>query len=232
MPSQSGKDQPAVPNLTFLFAEEVSVMAEETLFIPASGFELEAAIHTPEGDSNAGVVICHPHPQYGGDMNNNVVMGLQGELAARGFSTLRFNFRGVGASGGGLGGADGDPEDVGEIIEFYRNRPRINPDKVTLAGYSYGAMVGLAAAMLDPRISALVGISPPVAAFRMDFLSRIENPLLVISGDRDMFCPLDQLRSKLPENATLEVVDGADHLYRGYEPQVGKLVAAFLERHT
>ncbi len=204
-------------------------MAEETLFIPASGFELEAAVYTPEGESNPGVVICHPHPQYGGDMHNNVVMGVHEELSARGFSTLRFNFRGVGASGGGLAGADGDPEDVEQVMEFYRSRPGINPDKVVIVGYSYGAMVGLSAAMLDPRIPALVGISPPVAAFRMDFLSRIEHPLLVISGDRDMFCPLDQLRPTLPEGAALEVVGGADHLYRGYEAQVGKLTAAFIE---
>jgi len=206
-------------------------MAEETLFIPVSGFELEAAIYTPEGESNPGVVICHPHPQYGGDMNNNVVTGVRDELAARGVSTLRFNFRGVGASGGKLAGADGDPEDVGQVVEFYRNRPGIDPDKVALVGYSYGAMVGLASAMLDPRIPALVGISPPVAAFRMDFLSRIDHPLLVISGDRDMFCPLDQIRSTLPENAVLEVVGGADHLYLGYETRAGELAAAFIEKH-
>ena len=209
--------------------EVESAMSEETLFIPAPGFELEAAIEVPQsGGPHCGVVICHPHPQYGGDMHNNVVMCVRKALANAGMATLRFNFRGVGRSGGGLAGPDGDPEDVAVAVDYLRGLTEVAADKVAVVGYSYGAMVGLAAGMIDPRIPAMVGISPPVAGFRLDFISRIDHPLLVISGDKDMFCPLDMIRELLHGEAVLEVVDGADHLYRGYENEVGRLTTAFL----
>jgi len=230
MPSQSGNDQPAVPNLTLLIMEVVSAMPEKTLFIPAEGFQIEAAVYVPEAPPmlHPGAVICHPHPQYGGDMHNNVVMGVQEALADAGFATLRFNFRGVGRSGGGLAGPDGDPEDVTRVAEYLRSTPGVDKKRMAIVGYSYGAMVGLAAGMLTPGIAALVGISPPVAAFRMEFISRIDIPLLVITGDEDVFCPLNKLRPMLPSGAKLDLVKGADHLYRGYESEAGRLVISFL----
>ena len=210
--------------------EVESAMPENTLFIPASGFQLEAAVYVPEAPRklHAGAVICHPHPQYGGDMHNNVVMGVQEALSDAGFATLRFNFRGVGRSGGGLVGPDGDPEDVTRAVDYLRNLPEMDKNRMAIVGYSYGAMVGLAAGMLTPGIAALVGISPPVAAFRMEFISRIDLPLLVITGDEDAFCPLNKLRPLLPAGAKLNLVKGADHLYRGYESEAGRLVTSFL----
>jgi len=203
-------------------------MTEENLFIPADGFDLEAAVFVPS-DSSSGAVICHPHPQYGGTMHNNVVMGIQEALSEIKIATLRFNFRGVGRSGGGLAGPDGDPEDVGHVVDYFRGLSGIDPDRVAIVGYSYGAMVGLAAGMMDSRMPALVAISPPVAAFRMEFISRVDHPLLAISGDRDTFCPIEKLESLLPEGAILEVISEADHLYRGFESEVGQLTAAFLK---
>jgi len=205
-------------------------MSEKILFIPASGFQLEAAVYVPEPPHgfSGGAIICHPHPQYGGDMRNNVVMGVQEALAKAGLATLRFNFRGVGRSGGGLAGPDGDPEDVSRVVEYFRDLPGVDRRRMAVVGYSYGAMVGFAAGMLDPGIAVLVGISPPVAAFRMEFMARITHPLLVVTGDKDMFCPLDKLRSLLPAGAKLDLVKGADHLYRGYESEAGKLVVTFL----
>ena len=114
------------------------------------------------------------------------------------------------------------------MVEYFRNQPGIDKTRMAVVGYSYGAMVGFAAGMLDPGIKVLVGISPPIGAFRMEFMSRIIHPLLVITGDKDMFCPLDKLRPLLPAGAKLELVKGADHLYRGHEIEAGKLVAAFL----
>jgi len=204
-------------------------MAEETLFIPASGFELEAAIQIPPGGPHGGAVICHPHPQYGGDMHNNVVEAVQECLEEIGLGTLRFNFRGVGRSGGGLVGPDGDPEDVALVVDFFRNKKNIDSSKVAVVGYSYGAMVALAAGMIDPVMPALVAISPPVAAFRMDFISRIDHPLLAVCGDQDSFCPSDQLREMLPEGAAFDIISNADHLYRGFEGEVKRIVAAYLK---
>jgi len=204
-------------------------MSEENLFIAASGFELEAAVFVPPGGPSGGAVICHPHPQYGGDMHNNVVSGVQRALAESGLATLRFNFRGVGRSGGSPAGPDGDQEDVALVVEHFRDIKEVDSDRVAIVGYSYGAMVGLAAGMIDPRIPALVAISPPIAAFRMEFISRIDHPLLTVSGDKDMFCPIKKLRSILPKGAILEIVDEADHLYWGFEGEAGQRVASFLK---
>lgn len=204
-------------------------MTENSLFIPASGFNLEANVFVPAGGPHGGAVICHPHPMYGGDMENNVVVGVQQALAGAGIATLRFNLRGVGKSGGGIAGPDGDPEDVALVVEYFRKYKGIDPDKVAVVGYSYGAMVGLAVSMLDMKIPALAAISPPIAAFQMQYMSRIDKPLLAISGDHDAFCPLEKLKGMLPAGASLNIVKGADHLYRGFESEVGRSVSMYLK---
>lgn len=170
-----------------------------------------------------------PIPQYGGNMHNNVVTGVQETLAEAGFATLRFNFRGVRHSTGHLAGPEKDAEDVSLVAEHFSGKMVANIENKAIIGYSYGSVAGLAAGMENEAVSALVAIAPPVNAFNMDFIGAIKQPLLVIAGDMDAFCSIDELKKTLPEQARLEVLGGVDHFYTGSEMMAAEKVARFLE---
>jgi len=204
-------------------------MDEKRILMEVRGFNLEAGISIPSGGPSGGAIICHPHPQYGGDMYNNVVFGVKAAFDAAGFATLRFNFRGVGQSAGRLAGPEGDTEDLVSIIENFRKMKGIDPDKSGLAGYSYGAMIALGACGEAAGVASVIALSPPVGIFPMEFMSQVNCPLLVITGDRDAFCPLDKIRKMIPPRASLDVIKGADHFYFGHEEEAGRLAASFLK---
>ena len=117
------------------------------------------------GAGPAGVVICHPHPQFGGSMDNNVVEALEDALAAGGMATLAFNFRGVGGSGGGYDQMRGEVDDVVAALTYLAKRPEVDPGRIGLAGYSFGGLMAmLAAARLEEAFTASGGFRPgPVA---------------------------------------------------------------------
>ncbi|HWP99559.1 MAG TPA: CocE/NonD family hydrolase [Vicinamibacterales bacterium] len=135
-------------------------MSERPERIPSADLELEGRLHLPDGAGPfAGVVVCHPHPQYGGDMRNNVVMTVCAALTAGGFAALRFNFRGVGRSGGAFDGGRGEGLDAAAAVSHLAALPTIDATRMGLAGYSFGALAALAAA--DARLRALALIAPP-----------------------------------------------------------------------
>ena len=108
--------------------------------IPCEDFTLEGKWFCPEGDGPFPVVvICHPHPLYGGNLRNNVVRAVYRELARLSVAVLRFNFRGVGTSGGSHSGGVSEVKDVQAAIKFALSRPEVDPEKLGLAGYSFGA---------------------------------------------------------------------------------------------
>src|SRR5438876_1190475 len=127
-------------------------MPTERIAIPAGELELDAALDTPDnGPPAAIVVICHPHPQYGGDMENNVVVAIADGLVRDGIAALRFNFRGVGISEGTYDGGAGEQDDARAAIQYARSLVGIS--RVGLAGYSFGS--GVAAAVAVESIAAL-----------------------------------------------------------------------------
>lgn len=172
-------------------------------------------------------VICHPHPRFGGSMNNNVVLGVEAVLSDADFTTLRFDFRGVGRSRGTYGDGTGEREDVLRAVEFLKSDSTTGV--VFVVGYSFGAMVGLRAAAADARIEAAVGIAPPTVLYPFDFISEMGKPLLLIAGSRDEFCAPDDLKQYLePVAGRMEIVPGADHFFMGQEQRVGELARDFL----
>jgi len=202
---------------------------EQFVTIPSGDVTLEGAL-TTIGDSKPVVIACHPHPHYGGSMHNNVVEALRDELSSRGFSVLRFNFRGVGKSGGtSIGGLD-DYRDVSAAAKFLKHHESTMSRPLLMAGYSYGAWVGIRHALDDRDIMAWAAISPPVSFFDFSHLTDPGVPVCFVSGDRDDFCDLGSLRrlvEGLPGQKRLDVVPGADHFYMGYEGQMAELVGTF-----
>ena len=207
-------------------------MSERAERIIAGDVELEAALHVPDGATGPvpGVVVCHPHPQYGGDMENNVVMTVVDALVERGIAALRFNLRGTGRSGGRHEGGRGERDDVRAALALAAARPEVDGARVGLAGYSFGAL--MAASVAGPSLPALALIAPPLAVGSglPPELSGYGHPLLLLAGDDDPFCPATALCDTghaLGELAEARVVPGADHSWFGYEPELERLVGGF-----
>ncbi|MEM2136129.1 MAG: alpha/beta hydrolase [Candidatus Jordarchaeaceae archaeon] len=178
-------------------------------------------------------IVCHPHSLYGGEMHNNVVMGVCSHLVKSQIAALRFNFRGVGRSQGEFGEGIGEQEDAIAALEFLLQRDEIDAERIALAGYSFGAFVGLAALNGNDNIKALVGISPPLTLFEFSYLKNCTKPKLLIIGDMDQFTPLKVFKEfyeKIPEPKDKRIIEGADHFHWGYENEVGQVVADFLKK--
>ncbi len=195
----------------------------------ASGhLTLEGSVHLPATTPAPGVVVCHPHPQYGGDMENNVVLAACRALAERGCAALRFNFRGIGRSGGDFDPRQAAQSDARAALAHLASLPELDPKRVGLIGYSFGAMV--AAEIASGALRALALVSPPVGM--ADLRVAWGCPALIVAGDGDDFAPPDRLRvlAEAP-GVELHLVAGADHFWAGYEDELGEPLAEFFNRH-
>ncbi len=191
---------------------------------------LEGILHLPEGSAPfACVVACHPHPLYGGDMENNVVLALCQALCQKGIAVFRFNFRGTGRSEGSFGGGVDEQEDVAAAISFVSSMADIDPKRIGLAAYSFGAVPSFSAAPPE-EVQAVAAVSPPLSLSPLEGLGGYPKPKLLISGSRDNFTPLQRFEGfgqNLPEPKRYEVISGADHFWWGYEDEVGERVSSF-----
>jgi alpha/beta superfamily hydrolase len=201
--------------------------AAERVRFASGDLTLVGLLHRPQGSGLPGVAVCHPHPLYGGDMENNVVVALCRALAGGGMVALRFNFRGVGESGGSYGGGLGEREDARAALDFLSGLPEVDSGRLGLAGYSFGALMALSAA--EERVHALAAVSPPAGGLdRASFRSNI--PTLLVSGDRDDVSPalrLPEMAASLGTPCEIRSVAGADHFWRGHEETLATAVLEF-----
>ena len=192
---------------------------------------LEGRLHLPEdGQPVAGVVVCHPHPLMGGDMNNNVVMGVCRELVGSGMAVLRFNFRGVGASAGTHDQGRGEVDDVREALRYLSELPELGGRAIGLAGYSFGAGVAMKAAFAYETASALSVIGRARVDPEDNIARRPALPVQFIIGERDrQMAPehAETLNTELTVPPDMHIIAGADHFFGGREREIGSLVAGF-----
>ncbi len=200
-----------------------------TLAGPAGA--LEGRLHLPdEGAPSAAVVICHPHPLMGGDMHNNVVMGVCRELVGSGIAVLRFNFRGVGASAGMHDQGRGEVEDAREALRYLSELPELGGRVIGLAGYSFGAGVAMKAAFAYETAGALSVIGRARVDPDDGIARRPTLPVQFIIGERDrQMAPehAERLSAELTVPPDMHVIAGADHFFAGREREIGSLVAKF-----
>jgi len=170
------------------------------------------------------VVICHPHPLYGGTMNNAVVRALEEAFAAEGYATLRFSFRGVGHSTGKYDGNGAEAQDVLGALDFLLARPEVNLQRVAVAGYSFGAWTGLQAVAKDQEhLRFFVGVGFPIAPNTVDFASAgfvrdVKLPMLFVSGSEDTISSAPDITRLLAllgrtKQAQVVTIDGTDHFW-------------------
>ena len=192
-------------------------MKEETVFVPSKGVQLEGLLSIQEAPFiKGGVILCHPHPQYGGDMHNLVISTAVDAASQEGYSTLRFNFRGVGRSGGSYSEGVGEREDVKAAIDYLFSALGHSDSALILLGYSFGAWAGLPVGMQDNRVKGVVAIAPPLELHDFGFLEANKKQKLLMAGDQDFFCPKPLLKSwfeRLEEPKSLAIIEGADHFF-------------------
>lgn len=195
------------------------------LELPGPAGPLEALLQEcDDGPPRSVALVCHPHPLHGGTLHNKVVHRVAGVLHARGATTLRFNFRGVGGSAGGFDHGEGELEDARAALGWLMARGPGLP--VVAAGFSFGAWVAARLAAAAPAVGALVLVGPPVAVADFSVLRALATPKLVIQGDRDEVCPPADLEAELPAwspPCALRMVEGAGHFF---DRQLAGLAAA------
>jgi uncharacterized protein len=183
------------------------------LVIPTEHGELEAILKEPAAP-RAAAVICHPHPLGGGTMNNNVVYRVAKALGDADVAVLRFNFRGVGASTGRHDGGEGEEQDALAALDLLAQRHPSLP--LWMAGFSFGARVGLTVGARDARVSKLLGIGLALSMFDYTFLDEGSKPKAIIQAGEDEYGGRAAVEAAVARMATpkrLWVVDGASHLY-------------------
>ncbi|MBI5524603.1 MAG: alpha/beta hydrolase [Desulfarculus sp.] len=191
---------------------------------------LEAALSLPAGQARGGAVILHPHPLYGGSMDNNVVDALERAALMAGWAALKFNFRGVWPSTGQHDHGQGEQEDLLAAVAWLRNRLGL---PLGLLGYSFGTLVGSAAAHRLGAIAAGAWIAPalvlgPLAPWPPD-----AGPLLLVAGDRDPYTRLEGLQAyalALGARGRLVTLPEADHFLGGRESVLIQEVSAWLAK--
>ncbi len=198
---------------------------------PSGDILLEAVWHFPEGTGSfPAVIVCHPHPLFGGNMSNNIVFGICQSLAQKSIAALRFNFRGVGKSGGVFGEGIGEQEDVKAALAFVLSTANIDQKRIGLAGYSFGASVALPVAVQDERIKLLALVSPALSDSGWEQLKRYTKPKFIIIGENDFVIPESEFRQHaedIPDPKQCQVISGTDHFWAGFEEEVAQRVSRF-----
>ena len=211
-------------------------MRQSAVSFKAKGLNFEGIVAMPDdvGSAVPGVVICHPHPLFGGNMDNNVVTAVSFALADQGFATIRFNFRGVGNSDGEHTKGELEYQEILGAFDLLKAWPGVDERNLGLAGYSFGTSVILGSAAAQKKAKAIALISPPIRAFPDSDLKNGKMPTLIISGDRDKLVQSEELQPNLDAFArspVLKIVAGADHYWNGMERQVVGPVAEFFAEH-
>lgn len=184
---------------------------EEQIRLTAGGVGLEGRLAVPPAGVSAVTIICHPHPLFGGTMDNPVVLALRDAAAESGAATVRFNFRGVGASEGRAGSEPEAREDLRAVVAFARREFPTAP--LWVAGYSFGAVVAAAVVGEDKCAERAVLVAPPLALDRNLALPR-SCPTLLVVGDDDRFCPASMAREAAEiSGADIVVISDCDHFF-------------------
>ena len=181
-------------------------------------------------------LILHPHPQGGGTMNNAIVLALYKTFVRRGFATLRFNFRGVGKSQGVFDNGIGELSDAASALDWVQ---QIHPEAETtwIAGFSFGAWIGMQLLMRRPEARGFISIAPPANMYDFSFLAPCPSSGLIIHGDKDAVVPAKDVQGLVEKLKTQKgiiidqkVVTGANHFFDNKIEPLMQSVTAYLDK--
>ena len=197
---------------------------------------LEGRYHHARANNAPIALLLHPHPQHGGTMNNKVVYALYHTFVRRGFSTLRFNFRGVGRSQGFWDGGPGELADAASALDWLQI---VKPDSKTcwIAGVSFGTWIAMQLLMRRPEIDGFICVAPPSNLYDFSFLAPCPSSGLMLNGDKDRVVPTQSvadLSAKLKTQRGIkidhEVVPGANHFFEGKDDELVGKCSEYLDK--
>ena len=208
-------------------------MRQSAVSFQTAGLTFEGVVAQPDAQGGPwpGVVICHPHPLYGGSMDNNVVLALAFGLAEEGFVTLRFNFRGVGESEGEHTQGESEYEEVLGALDLIKAWPDTQ-GKTGLVGYSFGTGVILRHETLYSEADAVALVSPGIRYIGDSPLKSQRLPALIVAGDRDRQVDQELLTAELKtfqQEPESKVFEGVDHFWYGQEARLVPEVVRFFK---
>jgi uncharacterized protein len=181
-------------------------------------------------------IVLHPHPQFGGTMNNQIVYNLFYQFSERGFSVLRFNFRGVGRSQGEFDHGAGELSDAAAALDWLQS---INADAKNcwIAGVSFGSWIGMQLLMRRPEIEGFISIAAPANRFDFTFLAPCPSSGLFVHGSEDRVAPAREVMSVIEKVKTQKgikiehvTIDGANHFFENRVDELMLEIGAYLDR--
>jgi len=197
---------------------------------------LEARYHHEPKSDGPIAIILHPHPQFGGTMNNQIVYSLYHSFAQRGFSVLRFNFRGVGRSRGFWDGGPGELADAASALDWLQT---VKPDARScwIAGVSFGTWIAMQLLMRRPEVEGFLCVAPPSNLYDFSFLAPCPSSGLMVNGAVDRVVPTEsvaELTAKLKTQRGIiidhEVVPGANHFFENKIEELTSVVDNYLDK--
>ncbi len=193
--------------------------------------------YQPGKEANAPVaIVMHPHPEFGGNMNNQIVYDLYYMFVERGFATLRFNSRGVGRSQGMFDHGPGELSDAAASLDWLQS---INPESkgTWIAGFSFGSWIGMQLLMRRPEVEGFISIAPPENLYDFSFLAPCPSSGLIIHGAEDKVAPpeavqrlVDKLHAQKGITIEQQTIEGANHFFTGMNEELIQRCAEYLDR--
>lgn len=197
---------------------------------------LEGRYHPSNRPQAPLALLLHPHPQHGGTMNNKIIYKLYQTFTKRGFSTLRFNFRGVGRSQGQFDNGQGELSDAASALDWMQTQ-NPNTRSCWIAGFSFGAWVAMQLMMRRPEIHGFISIAPPASQHDFSFLAPCPASGMIIHGDKDEVVPqssVDKLAQKLQKQKNIKIdyriVEGSDHFFIHHLDPLNEQVEGYLDK--
>ena len=211
-------------------------MRQTAIGFKSKGLSLEGVLASPNDipGPHPALLVCHPHPLFGGDMESPVVTAICGAAGAEGIASLRFNFRGVGDSEGEFGNGEGEQEDLKSALSVLRRWPGIDGKRIAVAGYSFGASVVLDGFKHCKTAKCFAFVAPTISSAKSEAAGRDRRSRLFIVGQRDGLVPSVELQRVLDDMkspAQLFEVPEADHGLAGSENIVARRVAEFIKQN-
>ncbi len=189
------------------------------VMIAGSEGRIDARYHHSQNDTSPIALVLHPHPEHGGNMNSKPAYLLFRAFAERGFSVLRFNFRGVGKSQGIFDNGEGELTDAATALDWIQSH---NPgaSDVWMGGFSFGSWIGMQLMMRRPEISAFISLGTPASMFDFSFLAPCPSSGLLIHGENDSIIPresAEKLHKRLSHQKNIDVdfkmIKNTDHFF-------------------
>jgi len=199
---------------------------ELSITIECGNIKLEGRLR--KNTSKKAVVICHPHPLYGGNMDNPVVMTIADSFFEKGFTTMRFNFRGTCNSTGMFDNGTGEQEDIRAALSLLTEK---GYKQIWLAGYSFGARMNASLVSKGCEIKDHIMVSPPVGFMNFDDIEKMTSTGLIITGANDDIAPSNMVQKHIKRwqiDPKYEIIEDCDHFYSGCLPKLKSILMDYL----